>query len=132
MATEDCRGGADPLSETPNGTRESMTALAIQHGRKIDSSNGHSLTFKSEVGKGIAADFRIRTTGPSAIWIFSEIFALNLAGERCFSLALLSWISICRSEIAGHSKVNRQTKDISWEHDFFSSINTSTIQGRTD
>jgi hypothetical protein len=106
-----------------------MTALAIQYGCKISSSNGHSLTFKSEVGKGIAADFRIRTTGPSAIWIFSEIFALNLAGQRYSSAALLSWISICKAEIGGHSKVNQQTEDVSWEHGLFSA---STVQGRID
>ena len=106
-----------------------MTALAIQYGCKISSPNGNSLTFKSEVGKGITADFRIGTTAPSAIWIFSEIFALNLASERCFSLALLSWISICKAEIGGHSKVNQQTEDISWEHGLFSA---STVQGRID
>ena len=37
-----------------------MAALAIQYGYKISSPNGHSLTFKSEVGKWIAADFRIK------------------------------------------------------------------------
>jgi hypothetical protein len=79
----------------------------IQYGCKVSSPNGHSLTFESEAGKGIIADFRIGTAGPSAIWIFSEIFALNLASKRCFSLALLSWISIRRAEIGGHSKVNQ-------------------------
>jgi hypothetical protein len=54
-----------------------MTALAIQYGCKVSSPNGHSLTFKSEVGKGIVADFRIGITGPSAIRIFSKIFALT-------------------------------------------------------
>jgi hypothetical protein len=108
-----------------------MTALAIQYGCKVSTPNGHSLAFKSEVGKGIAADFRIGITGPSAVWIFSEIFALNLASKRCFSLALLSWISFCRAEIDGHSKVNQQTEDVLWEHDFSSSINTSTVQRRS-
>jgi hypothetical protein len=94
-----------------------MTALAIQYGCKVSSPDGHPLAFKSEVGKGIVADFHIGTTGPSTIWIFSKIFALYLAGERCFSFAFLSWVSICRAEIGGHSKVNRQTEDISREHD---------------
>jgi hypothetical protein len=87
--------------------KRSVTALAIQYGCKISSPDGHSLPSESEVGKGIAADFYIGTTGPSAIWIFSEIFALDLASERCFSLALLSWISICRAEKGGHGKVNQ-------------------------
>jgi hypothetical protein len=95
-----------------------MTALAIQYGCKISSPNGHSLTFKSEVGKGIAADFGIATTGPSAIWILLEIFALNLASERYFRLALLNWISICRVEIECHGKVTQQTDAVFWEHDF--------------
>jgi hypothetical protein len=89
-----------------------MTALAIQYGCKISSPNGHALLSESEVGKGIAADFHIGAAGPSAIWIFSEIFAFNLARERCFSLALLSRISVCRAEIGGKSKVNQQTEDV--------------------
>ncbi len=70
-----------------------MTALAIQHGGKISSPNGYSLGVKGDVGKRIAADFCIRTAGPSPIGIFSEIFAFNFTSERCFSVALLSWMN---------------------------------------
>jgi hypothetical protein len=82
-----------------------MTALAIQHGGKISSPNGHSLCIKGEVGKGVAADFCIGTAGPSAIGIFSEILAFYFASERCFSLALLS--RICRVEVCGHRTIRR-------------------------
>jgi hypothetical protein len=38
---------------------------------------------------------------------FLKIVALNLVSERCFRLALQSWISICRAEMGDQSKANQ-------------------------
>jgi hypothetical protein len=70
------------------------------------------LLSKVRLEKGLVAIFALGPLVQVPSGFFSEIFALNLAGERCFSLALLSWISICSAEIGGHSKVNQQTEDV--------------------
>jgi hypothetical protein len=61
---------------------------------------------KVRLEKGLLQIFTLGPLVQVPSVIFSEIFALNLAGERCFSLALLSWISISKAEIADYSKVN--------------------------
>ena len=90
------------MSSTDRGR---LAALTIQDRRQICPSDADPTNVKGMLGKGAVSNFGVRATSPGAIGILSEIFALDLGGERRFRFAhdclLICLLSVGRIDVVG-------------------------------
>jgi hypothetical protein len=91
--------GEFPKSTLPI-KRTLTSALAIQNGGQICFANANPTNVKGVVGKSVGTNFRIRTTSPTVIRIFLEIFAFDLRREGFFSFGPFGLLSVRGIDVA--------------------------------